>query len=139
MATFLLELVTPERVLLSERVRSVRAPGIEGSFGVLAGHAPFMTALTVGLIKVEHENGDLEYIATSGGFLEVNPQKVIILADTAERAEDIDIARAEAAVARAREQLASGAAVDYEEARKALARALNRLNVLQMQNEAKRS
>ncbi|HXG24196.1 MAG TPA: F0F1 ATP synthase subunit epsilon [Chthonomonadales bacterium] len=138
MATFLLELVTPERVLLSARVRSVRAPGIEGSFGVLAGHAPFMTALTVGLIKVEHENGDLEYIATSGGFLEVSPQKVIILADTAERAEDIDIARAEAAVARAREQLASGAAVDYEEARKALARALNRLNVLQMQNEAKR-
>ena len=59
MATFQLELVTPERVLLREQVRSVRAPGIEGSFGVLANHAPLMTALMVGLIKVEYENGDM--------------------------------------------------------------------------------
>jgi len=134
MATFLLELVTPEQVMLSEEVRSVRAPGIEGSLGVLAGHAPLMTALTVGIIKVEYDNGDLEFIATSGGFMEINPQKVIILADTAERASDIDIARAEAAVARARENLSSGAAVDYEEARRSLERATNRLAVVQMQN-----
>lgn len=133
MATFPLELVTPERVMLSEEVRSVRAPGIEGSLGILAGHAPLMTALTVGIIKIEHANGDLEFIATSGGFMEVNPQKVIILADTAERASDIDLARAEAAVARAREHLASGAAVDYEEARRALERATNRLAAAQMQ------
>lgn len=132
MATFLLELVTPERVLLSERVRSVRAPGIEGSFGVLANHAPLMTALTVGLIKVEYENGDLEYIATSGGFMEVNKEKSIILADTAERATDIDISRAEAAIAAAREHLASGAAVDYTEASATLERATNRLKVAQM-------
>lgn len=135
MATFLLELVTPERVMLSEPVRAVRAPGIEGSLGILAGHAPLMTVLTVGIIKIEYENGDLEFIATSGGFMEVNPQKVIILADTAERASDIDLARAEAAVARAREHLASGAAVDYEEARRALERATNRLAVAQMQQD----
>ena len=134
MATFHLELVTPERVLFSERVKSVRAPGIEGSFGVLASHAPLMTVLTVGLIKIEHENGDMEHIATSGGFMEVGRDKTIILADTAERAEDIDIARAEAAVARAREQLQSGAAVDYEQAHANLERALNRLRVAQMQN-----
>ncbi len=131
MASFLLELVTPEKVLLSEQVNSVRAPGIEGSFGVLANHAPLMTALTVGLLKVEYPNGDLEYIATSGGFMEVNQEKVIVLADTAERAADIDVARAEAAVAAAREHLNSGAAVDYEEARMSLERSLNRLRVVQ--------
>ena len=134
MATFLLELVTPERVLLSNQVRSVRAPGIEGSFGVLANHAPLMTALAIGLVKVEHENGDLEYIATSGGFMEVNKEKVIILADTAERASDIDISRAEAAINRAREHLASGAAVDYEEARASLERATNRMKVVQLES-----
>src|SRR3989442_15959986 len=135
MATFLLELVTPEKVLLSEQVRSVRAPGIEGSLGVLAHHAPLMTALAVGLIKIEHENGDLEYVATSGGFMEGRPDKGIILADTAERAADIDLARAEAAVAQAREHLASGAATDYEEASESLQRAMNRLKVAQIQND----
>lgn len=132
MATFQLELVTPERVLLSEQVRAVRLPGVEGSLGVLAGHAPLMTALTVGLIKVEHSNGDEEYIATSGGFLEVTREKVIVLADTAERAEDIDIARVEAAISRAREDLHGGGAVDYEEASQALLRATNRIKVAQM-------
>src|SRR5436190_19611801 len=122
MANFQLELVTPERVLLSAQVRSVRAPGIEGSLGVLAGHAPLMTALMVGLIKVVHENGDEEHIATSGGFMEVGQKKVTILADTAERAEDIDVVRAEAAIQKARQDLDSGAAVDYEEARAALER-----------------
>jgi F-type H+-transporting ATPase subunit epsilon len=135
MATFQLELVTPERVLLKEQVRHVRAPGIEGSLGVLANHAPLMTALTIGLIQVDHENGDEEYIATSGGFMEVSREKVIILADTAERADDIDTSRAEATVARAREHLASGAAEDYAEASGSLQRALNRLKVAQMTRE----
>ena len=105
------------------------------SFGVLAHHAPMMTALAVGLIKVEYENGDLEHIATSGGFMEIGKEKTIILADTAERATDIDLSRAEAAVARAREHLAGGAAVDYQEAAAILERATNRLKVAQMQNE----
>ncbi len=133
MATFLLELVTPDRVLLSEQVVSVRAPGIEGSFGVLAHHAPLMTALAIGLIKVEYENRDIEHIATSGGFMEVKPDKAIILADTAERAADIDVARAEAAVATAREHLASGGAIDYEEASHSLERATNRLRIAELQ------
>ncbi len=131
MSTFQLELVTPDRVLLSAQVRSVRAPGIEGSFGVLASHAPLMTVLTVGLIKIEHENGDVELIATSGGFMEVNREKVTILADTAERAEDIDVVRAEAAIMQARQELESGAAVDYADARQTLERATNRLRVAQ--------
>ncbi len=135
MSTFLLELVTPEEKLLSAQVKSVRAPGIEGSFGVLSGHAPLMTALEVGLIKIEYENGDLEYIATSGGFMEVTKEKTIILADTAERAKDIDVSRAEAAVAKAREHLASGSAEDYDEATKNLERALNRVKVAQQINQ----
>lgn len=135
MATFTLELVTPEKILLSEQVSLVRAPGIEGSFGVMAHHAPLMTALKVGLIKVQYENGDEEYIATSGGFMEVNKEKTIILADTAERGADIDMARAESAVARAREHLASGGATDYAEASEALERAMNRLQVAKLQHE----
>jgi len=131
MATFPLELVTPDRLLLEENVKSIRLPGIDGSLGVMAGHAPLMTALTIGLIKVEHENGDIEHIATSGGFVEISREKVIILADTAERASDIDLSRAEAAVARARERLNSGEAVDYDRARIALQRSINRLKVAQ--------
>jgi len=134
MATFLLELVTPEKTLLSAQVRSVRAPGVEGSFGVLPNHAPLMSALSIGVIKVEHENGDIEYIATSGGFMEVNANRAIILAHTAERAADIDVPRAEAALARAREHLRSGSAIDYEEVTHALNRAMNRLRVVQLQN-----
>ncbi len=135
MASFLLELVTPERVLLREQVRSVRAPGIEGSFGVLANHAPLMTALAVGLIKVEYDNGDLEYIATSGGFMEVNREKTTILADTAERASDIDISRAEEAISRAKQHLAGSSAVDYGEASAILERATNRLRVAQIERQ----
>ena len=135
MATFHLEIVTPERVLLSEQVRHVRAPGLEGSLGILAGHAPLMTALMVGLIKVDHENGDEEYIATSGGFMEVKRDKTIILADTAERADDIDLSRAEAAVAKAREQLSSGGAENYAEISDVLQRSLNRLKVAQLQRD----
>jgi len=132
MASFQLELITPNRVLVSERARSVRVPGTEGSLGILAGHAPLMSALRVGLVKVELENGDQDFIATSGGFIEVTQEKVTILADTAETAKDIDVARAESAVARARQHLDSGGAVDYAEASAALERATNRLRVAQM-------
>ncbi|MEP6754619.1 MAG: F0F1 ATP synthase subunit epsilon [Chthonomonadales bacterium] len=134
MSTFLLEMVTPEHVLFSLPVRAVRAPGIEGSLGILANHSPLMTVLQTGLVKVEHENGDEEYIATSGGFMEVSGSKTIILADTAERAADIDITRAEAAVAKAKDELAGGGTVDYHEASSSLERAMNRLKVAQLQN-----
>jgi F-type H+-transporting ATPase subunit epsilon len=136
MPLFPLELIAPEQTLLSEKVKSVRAPGQEGSFGILAGHAPLMAALGTGVIKVEHENGDIEYIATSGGFLQTTYEKTIILADTAERAPDIDVTRAEAAIARAKERLESGEAIDYDRARKALERSTNRLKVVQMHKEA---
>lgn len=135
MATFPLELVTPERILFSEEVQAVRAPGVDGSFGVLAHHAPLLTELTTGLLKVTLANGFESYIATSGGFLQVSRDKVIVLADSAELAEEIDVERAKAAAARARQQLeVYSGDVNAEEVRLALERAQNRIRVAQMRS-----
>ncbi|HSV72246.1 MAG TPA: F0F1 ATP synthase subunit epsilon [Chthonomonadales bacterium] len=135
MATFLLEIVTPEGQVLTEHVQALRVPGVEGSLGVLAGHAPLMTALGVGVIEITHPNGDEEHIATIGGFMEVRRDRVILLADTAERATDIDVAQCEAAVARAREALRSGDAVDYDANQAALQRAMSRLRIAKVPSE----
>ena len=133
MATFPLELVTPERLLFSEEVQEIRAPGVEGSLGVLAGHAPLLTELMTGLIKVTLADGSEAFIATSGGFLQVNKEKVIILADTAELSEEIDVERAKAAAAKARQLLeVPGSTIDAEELRLAVERAQNRIRVAQM-------
>ncbi len=132
MATFHLDLVTPERLLFSEEVQAVRAPGIEGSFGVLAGHAPLLTELTTGLIKVTLANGSEELIATSGGFMQVSLEKVIILADSAELSTEIDIERARAAVENARKMLEIPGEMDAAEIRQMLERAQNRVRVAQM-------
>lgn len=134
-STFPLELVTPERILFSEEVRSVRAPGVEGSFGVLAHHAPLLTELTTGLIKLELADGREAYIATSGGFLQVSKEKVIILADAAELSEEIDVERAKAAATRARQLLeVPGSDTHAEEVRLELERAQNRIRVAQMRS-----
>jgi F-type H+-transporting ATPase subunit epsilon len=138
MATYQLDIVTPAGVLFTGQVRSVRAPGIEGSLGVLAGHAPLMTALAIGPIVLHHENGDQEFIATSGGFMEVRRDRVTILADTAERSTDLDVSRAEAAIARARADLEGGGAIDYNDTHTALERATNRLKVAQMSRQGER-
>lgn len=133
MATFPLELVTPERLLFSEEVQAIRAPGVEGSLGVLAGHAPLLTELMTGLIKVTLADGSEAFIATSGGFLQVNKDKVIILADTAELSEEIDVERAKAAAAKARQLLeVPGSTIDAEDLRLAVERAQNRIRVAQM-------
>jgi len=130
MATFPLELVTPERKLFSEEVQAVRVPGVEGSLGVLAGHAPLLTELTTGLIKLTLADGREAYIATSGGFMQVSREKVIILADSAELSEEIDIERARAAADQARQQLAVEG-INAEEVRQQLERAENRIKVAQ--------
>ena len=133
MSTFPLELVTPERLLFSEEVQAIRAPGVEGSLGVQAGHAPLLTELITGLIKVTLADGREAYIATSGGFLQVNKEKVIILADTAELSEEIDIERAKASAAKARQLLeVPGSNIDAEELRLSVERAQNRIRVAQM-------
>ncbi len=116
-----LELATPTRMVVTAEVDEVVAPGSEGYFGVLPGHAPFLTTYRVG--RDEH------YLAVAGGFAEVRNDKVIVLADSAERPEEIDRARAEGARDRAERRLAgrSESDVDYTRAMAALARALIRL------------
>ena len=133
MATFPLELVTPEKIMFSEEVQAVRAPGIDGSFGVQAHHAPLLTELTTGLIKLTLANGQEAYIATSGGFMQVSREKTIILADSAELSENIDLERAKAAALRARQQL-EVPGVDAGAVRLELDRAENRIRVAQMRS-----
>ncbi|UCF66477.1 MAG: F0F1 ATP synthase subunit epsilon [Acidobacteriota bacterium] len=123
-----LEIATPTRLAVSDTADEVVAPGIQGYFGVLPGHAPFLTTLGVG--EVMYRTGrDEHYLAVSGGFAEVRHDKVIILADTAERPEEIDRARAERARERAERRLSgrSQDEIDYARAAAALARALTRL------------
>ena len=106
MATMRLEIVTAERRVYAEDVDMLVAPGIDGQVGILPNHAPLLTALDPGEIRVD-KDGEANYMAVSGGFLEVLGNRVTILADTAERAEEIDIERAEAAVLRAEERIAA--------------------------------
>ena len=132
MATFPLELVTPERLLFNEEVQLVRAPGINGSFGVLAHHAPLLTELGTGMIKVTLANGQETFIATTGGFMQVSREKVIILADAAELSSEIDIERAKQALERARKMLELPGELTADEIREMAERAQNRIRVAQM-------
>jgi len=122
--------VTPESVIYSDEVDAVIAPGIEGQLGILPHHAPLITMLQTGELRVR--KGEEETcIAIYGGFLEVRPDRVIILADAAERAEEIDVARAEEAKRRAEQQMASRvlSEVDRAQAEAALRRSLVQLKV----------
>lgn len=133
--TFQLEIVTPERVQWSAECNSLRVPTLDGYVGILANHAPLVTVLSVGEIRVTQEDRCVR-LAAAGGFMEVSQNKATILADTAERADEIDIPRAEAAERRARQRLDDrGKDVDGQRARAALFRALNRLRVARDENE----
>jgi F-type H+-transporting ATPase subunit epsilon len=126
-----LEIVTPDRALVTEQVDEVELPGAEGYFGVLPGHTPLLASLKVG--ELWYRIGDEKfYLAVAFGFVEVLPDRVTVLAQIAERAQDIDVARAEAAKKRAEERIASGPApsgVDFERARVALMKSSIRLQV----------
>ncbi len=125
-----LEFVTPERAIVHEDVDEVELPGEEGFFGVLPGHAPLLAALKTG--QMWYRTGaEKRFAFIESGFAEILPDRVSILAQVAERAEDIDIQRAEAAKRRAEEQLTRPAVVDMdaERARIALLRAITRLQV----------
>lgn len=126
-----LVVVTPERQLLRETVVEVDIPGKEGQLGILPGHAPLMTELGIGALSYKKSaSGQPVIIAVIQGFAEVLPDRVIVLAETAERAEEIDLARAEAAKARAEKRLASGDSnIDWDRAVVALERALIRIQV----------
>ncbi len=130
MATIKLDVVTAERSVFSEDVDMVIAPGIEGQLGILPYHAPLMTTLVPGELIVK-KGGDEFCLAISGGFLEVRPDRVIVLADSAERAEEIDVSRAEEAKLRAEKLLTEGypSGVDSTQAEASLRRSLIRLKV----------
>ena len=127
-----LEVVTPNKSVVSEEVQIVMAPGALGEFGVLSGHTPFLSRLKVGAVKYKDAGGQERWIFVSGGFAEALPDKVTILAESAERRRDIDVERAKTALKRAEERLASERSrdnVEFARARAALERALNRLRL----------
>jgi F-type H+-transporting ATPase subunit epsilon len=130
MAPMKLEIITAERRVYSEDVDLVVAPGIEGQLGILPRHAPLMTALQPGELLIR-KDGQETFLAVSGGFMEVLGNQVTILADAAERSEEIDEQRAQQAVERARERIANREEdIELEEALRSLRRAQVRLNVV---------
>jgi F-type H+-transporting ATPase subunit epsilon len=129
MDRFELEIVTPDRLVVKDSAEEIQIPGRSGYLGVMAGHAPLITELAVGEITYQSK-GYTERLAVAWGFAEVLPEKVTILAETAERAEEIDVARATEARDRADALLKSGRPdVDYARAMHALQRAEVRLKV----------
>lgn len=124
----MLEVVTPERAVVRESVTEVNLPGREGYLGILPGHTPLLTELAAGVLSYR-QGSQMRRVAVSGGFAEVLPDRVIVLADSAERAEEIDVARARAALATAEKQLAAAAGTDWEAAQQAINRARARLEV----------
>ena len=128
--SFKLEVVTPRKIAFSESVQSFTAPGSLGSFQVLHDHAALLSSTTIGEVKLVDDSGKTFKFATSGGFVQVLSNTVTMLAETAERSDEIDTSRAEAARDRALKRLAEKKAeIDIARARLALARALNRLSV----------
>ncbi|WP_372682539.1 F0F1 ATP synthase subunit epsilon [Desulfosarcina sp.] len=127
-----LEVVTPEKSVVSESAQIVMAPGSMGEFGVLSGHTPFLTTLKTGALKYKDESGRERFVFVSSGFAEALPDRVTVLAESAERRKDIDIQRAQSAVERAEKRLQSGGKdVDYIRAKAALLRAISRIQLAQ--------
>jgi len=127
-----LEIVTPEKIVVSEDAQIVMAPGVLGEFGVLIGHTPFLTALKAGAVRYSDAQGAEHLVFVSGGFAEALPDRVTVLAESAERRRDIDIERARAALERAQKRLAdqrSKEEFDFVRAQAALQRALMRLRI----------
>jgi F-type H+-transporting ATPase subunit epsilon len=127
-----LEVVTPEKSVVDEDAQIVVAPGTLGEFGVLKGHTPFLTTLKVGAVRYTDANGQERFLFVSGGFAEALPNKVTILAESAERRRDIDMERAKSALERAEKRLAeerSRQDLDFVRARAALERAIQRIRL----------
>ena len=127
-----LEVVTPEKTVVSEEAQIVASPGTLGEFGVLSGHTPFMTTLKTGAIRYTDAQGSEQFIFVSGGFAEALPDKVTVLAESAELKSDIDVDRAESARERAEKRLAqdrSTEEIDFVRAKAALERAIQRISL----------
>jgi F-type H+-transporting ATPase subunit epsilon len=125
-----LEVVTPEKALISEEAEIIVAPGTLGEFGVLIGHTPFLTSLKTGIIHYKDASGAEKYVFVSGGFAEALPDKVTVLAESAERRRAIDTERAKAAMERAQKRLESeNKDIDFTRAKAALERSMYRLKL----------
>jgi len=123
-----LEIVTPYGLILSEDVDEVSCTGSEGDFGVLPGHVPFFTTLKIGMLVYKKGNVT-KYIFVNWGYAEVGAEKVMILADSAEKSEDIDVERAKAAMKRAEERLKKIEEFDFARSSSALERSVARVQV----------
>lgn len=123
-----LTIVTPQRKLVDVRTEEVVLPGAEGYLGVLPGHAPLLASLKVGEISYRKDN-QTRFVSVAWGFVEVLPDRVSVLADVAERAEDIDLERAKKARERAEERLRKSNDTDWDRARAALEKALVRIQI----------
>jgi len=129
-----LEVVTPEKNVVSEEAQIVAAPGTLGEFGVLIGHTPFLTTLKTGILHYTAADGKERYVFVNGGFAEALPDKVTILAESAERRRDIDLERAKAAQERAQKRLTeerSESDINFVRAQAALERSVLRIRLVQ--------
>ncbi|MCK4986092.1 MAG: F0F1 ATP synthase subunit epsilon [Desulfobacterales bacterium] len=128
-----LEVVTPDKAVVSEEVQIVMAPGSLGEFGVLIGHTPFLTTLKTGIIRYTDAQGTERYVFVNGGFAEALPDKVTVLAESAEKSSELDLERAKAALERAEKRLAEDRfreGVDFARARGSLERATVRIRLV---------
>jgi F-type H+-transporting ATPase subunit epsilon len=126
-----LEIVTPEKAVVNEDVQIVMAPGALGEFGVLIHHTPFMTTLKTGTLRFTDAEGQERYVFVSGGFAEALPDRVTVLAESAEKRRNIDLDRAKSALDRAQQRLAreDDDTVDIDRAQAAIERALYRIKL----------
>lgn len=126
-----LEIVTPYGLIFSEEVDEVTGAGSEGEFGILPGHVPFVTTLKVGML-IARTGKELKYFFVNWGYAEIGADKVMVLADSAERSDEIDVERAKAAMKRAEERLKKAEEVDFHRAEASLERATTRIQVAQI-------
>ena len=129
METFSVEIVTPIKILNQENVKYIRCPGIDGSFGIMKKHRQGVIALDVGEIKID-ANGDTDWYATSGGFVEIGLDKIELLLESVEKSNEIDVKRATEALERAKDRKKNSTEqIDNVRLEASLSRALNRLKV----------
>ena len=131
MAELYIEIISPSKVVYKGNILSVTIPGALGSFQVLKNHAPLISTFEIGLVKIKESENSTKYFATGGGTVEVLNNNILVLADSLEAVEAIDIERAKAARQRAEKRLTEKTNIDLERARAALARAINRLNLVE--------
>ncbi len=127
----LLEIVTPYGLIFSEEADEITAAGSEGEFGVLPGHVPFVTTLKIGML-IWKKGNETKYFFVNWGYAEIGPDKVMVLADSAERSEDIDVERAKAAMQRAEERLKKCEDCDFHRAEASLERSATRIQIAQI-------